>query len=284
MGANSIARRAVVLIALLVAHGLFAFYNAGPVIRSLSMPASVGFWVVEISFIFGAAAWFRTRVDWTTHDIVKYCLVTLKVGLFTAVFLMIPLTYVDYVFGVNDMAFLLDAPWEGMLTVVLRELAEEVLFLAVPCIVATTILNWIFPVGFCGDEEGNIAEEESAEKPEPVASMKTPEFWEKLKQHRHAKLIALEAQQHYVLVHTNLGSELIHYRFGAAVDELSDRDGVLVHRSYWVARSSIKDIICNGRNTIAVLGSGLEVPISRSRKEEVLAQLRRSDDQASAAA
>ncbi len=284
-GANSIARRAVVLIALMLAHGLFAFYNAGTAIRSLSALAAVGFWVIEIGFIFAAAAWFRSRTKWPTDNILRYTLVTLRVGIVSAIFLMIPLTYVDYVFGVNDMTSLLREEWSGIFVVVLRELAEEWALLAVPCIIATTILNWIFPVGFCGKHrKGSLDEGGPASAPPSLHSPKTPAFWDKLKQHRHAKLIALEAQQHYILVHTNLGSELIHYGFGAAVDELSERDGVLVHRSYWIARSSIKDIICNGRNTIAVLKSGLEVPISRSRKEEVLNQLSDPEDPARVAA
>lgn len=77
-------------------------------------------------------------------------------------------------------------------------------------------------------------------------------------------LLALEMEDHYLRIHTVLGSDLVLCRFGDALAELEGCDGLQVHRSFWVARAAISGHQRrNGRVTLR-LTNGLEVPVSRT--------------------
>ncbi|MBA3676983.1 MAG: LytTR family transcriptional regulator [Sphingosinicella sp.] len=81
---------------------------------------------------------------------------------------------------------------------------------------------------------------------------------------RAAKLIAIEAHDHYVRVHTGAGVELIGLRFADAVAELAGAHGFRVHRSWWVAADAIKDARWRRGSGELRLEDGLAVPVSRS--------------------
>ena len=81
---------------------------------------------------------------------------------------------------------------------------------------------------------------------------------------RTAKLHAISSEDHYLRVHTSLGEELILMRLADAVRELSEADGLQVHRSWWVAKSGIVDEKRVDGRSLLVLESGTEVPVSRS--------------------
>src|SRR5690606_15189181 len=51
-----------------------------------------------------------------------------------------------------------------------------------------------------------------------------------------AAIRAVEAEDHYLRVHTDQGSDLILMRLSDAVKELEGLDGAQTHRSWWVAR------------------------------------------------
>ena len=83
---------------------------------------------------------------------------------------------------------------------------------------------------------------------------------------RHARLIAIEAEDHYLRVHTDAGSDLILMRLGDAVAELDGLAGARVHRSWWVARDAVTDVqTTNGRTTL-VLEHALSAPVSRNNR------------------
>ena len=81
---------------------------------------------------------------------------------------------------------------------------------------------------------------------------------------RSARLIALEAEDHYVRVHTDAGSELLSMRFSEALQELAQAYGFRVHRSWWVAADAIEAVRWNRGGGEARLSGGLVAPISRS--------------------
>lgn len=81
---------------------------------------------------------------------------------------------------------------------------------------------------------------------------------------RTARLIAIEAEDHYVRVHTDAGSELVSMRFSEAVEELSHAYGYRLHRSWWVAAEAIEAVRWNRGIGEARLAQGLTAPISRS--------------------
>lgn len=81
---------------------------------------------------------------------------------------------------------------------------------------------------------------------------------------RSARLIALEAEDHYVRVHTDAGAELLSMRFAEAVEELSQAHGYRLHRSWWAAADAIEAVRWNRGTGEARLTGGLTAPVSRS--------------------
>lgn len=81
---------------------------------------------------------------------------------------------------------------------------------------------------------------------------------------RHARLLAIEAEDHYLRVHTDAGSDLILMRLTDAITEVDALPGARTHRSWWVARDAVSTASnVNGRTTLRLAG-GLVVPVSRS--------------------
>ena len=88
---------------------------------------------------------------------------------------------------------------------------------------------------------------------------------------RSARLIALEAEDHYVRVHTDAGSELLPMRFSEALDDLARAYGYRVHRSWWVAAEAIEGVRWTRGGGSARLSGGLIAPVSRSYAPELKA-------------
>lgn len=81
---------------------------------------------------------------------------------------------------------------------------------------------------------------------------------------RGARLIAIEAHDHYLKVHTDAGSELITLRFSDAMHDLARAHGFRVHRSWWVAGDAIEAVHWRrGGGEIRLL-DGLKAPVSRT--------------------
>lgn len=81
---------------------------------------------------------------------------------------------------------------------------------------------------------------------------------------RAARLLALEAHDHFVRVHTDAGDELVSIRFSDAVAELDGAHGFRVHRSWWVAADAIRAARWRRGSGEVELENGLAVPVSRS--------------------
>lgn len=81
---------------------------------------------------------------------------------------------------------------------------------------------------------------------------------------RGADLWAVEAEDHYLRLHTSRGQDLILMRLADAVAELDGLEGAQVHRSWWVARAALTDVkLGDGRATLT-LKDGAQVPVSRT--------------------
>lgn len=80
-----------------------------------------------------------------------------------------------------------------------------------------------------------------------------------------ASLYALEAEDHYLRVHSDRGEALVHMRMTDAETMLGTEIGARVHRSFWIARSAIVGVERRGNTIHAHLATGLAVPISRRR-------------------
>ena len=78
-----------------------------------------------------------------------------------------------------------------------------------------------------------------------------------------ARLLALEAQDHYVRVHTDQGADLVLIGLEAAVAKAAGVDGRRVHRSWWVARAAVVGVRRGEGRAVLALRGGPSVPVSR---------------------
>jgi DNA-binding LytR/AlgR family response regulator len=84
-------------------------------------------------------------------------------------------------------------------------------------------------------------------------------------------LLALEMEDHYLRIHTAIGSDLILLRLRDAIGELGEAAGLQVHRSWWVAHGAVQGTNRDGQRLNLILRNGLEVPVSKTRREAVRA-------------
>jgi hypothetical protein len=78
-----------------------------------------------------------------------------------------------------------------------------------------------------------------------------------------ACLLAIEAEDHYVRVHTDRGASLMLMAFETALAKVAHLDGTRVHRSWWVARAAVISIQRgDGRATLSLPGA-IQAPVSR---------------------
>jgi DNA-binding LytR/AlgR family response regulator len=68
-----------------------------------------------------------------------------------------------------------------------------------------------------------------------------------------------------------LGSALVLMRLRDAVALLGDLEGMQVHRSWWVARAAVEDVLREGRNVRLRLPRGLEAPVARAKVADLRA-------------
>lgn len=97
------------------------------------------------------------------------------------------------------------------------------------------------------------------------ASAVAPRFLDRLPAKlRGAELFAVEAEDHYLRLHTSRGQDLILMRLSDAVAELEGIEGAQTHRSWWVAKDAVEAARRgDGRATLQVKG-GVEAPVSRA--------------------
>lgn len=81
---------------------------------------------------------------------------------------------------------------------------------------------------------------------------------------RAARLVVVEAEDHYVRVHTDAGSELVSMRFADALAELAQAHGYRTHRSWWVAHDAIESVRWRRGSGEVRLHGGLVTPVSRN--------------------
>lgn len=100
---------------------------------------------------------------------------------------------------------------------------------------------------------------------QPAAAPKyPPEFVSKLPAALRRDILALEAEDHYLRVHTLHGSALILMRLADAAALIDPRLGLRVHRSWWVAKDGIRAVERASGRAIVRLLDDTAVPISRT--------------------
>jgi DNA-binding LytR/AlgR family response regulator len=105
----------------------------------------------------------------------------------------------------------------------------------------------------------------AAETHEAPKGAPPPRFLERLPAKlAGADLWAIEAQDHYLRLHTSKGDDLILMRLADALVELQGIEGARTHRSWWVARGAVVSAErAEGRATLTLTG-GVQAPVSRA--------------------
>ena len=80
---------------------------------------------------------------------------------------------------------------------------------------------------------------------------------------RGAEVHAVQAEDHYLRLHTSKGSDLILMRLSDAIAELEGVEGAQTHRSWWVARAAVEGARKLEGRAILTLPGGVEAPVSR---------------------
>lgn len=92
----------------------------------------------------------------------------------------------------------------------------------------------------------------------------TPKFFARLPPRlAGADLYAVEAEDHYLRLHTSKGQDLILMRLTDAIEELEGLEGAQTHRSWWVAKSAVEEVERLDGRAALTLKDGAEVPVSR---------------------
>lgn len=86
-----------------------------------------------------------------------------------------------------------------------------------------------------------------------------------------ATLYAVSAEEHYVQLFSDAGTDLVRYRFSDALDELADvPHGMQVHRSWWARVDRARHWHLRGRRLELEFDQGVRVPISLAFREAAL--------------
>ncbi len=102
-----------------------------------------------------------------------------------------------------------------------------------------------------------------------AAVPETSPFLDRLPAALGKDIVSLQAQDHYLKVTTSAGSDMILMRLTDAEKELSDCDGMRVHRSWWVAEQHIAELKRDGERLFLKMSNGDEIPVSRSYAKQV---------------
>jgi DNA-binding LytR/AlgR family response regulator len=94
----------------------------------------------------------------------------------------------------------------------------------------------------------------------------------RLSPRQRAEALCLQMEDHYVRVHTPGRSELVLLPMHRALEEIGERPGLRVHRSWWVAQAAVERVEQEGRSVWLVLANGLRVPVARNRVAELRAR------------
>ena len=96
-----------------------------------------------------------------------------------------------------------------------------------------------------------------------------PPLLARLKPDIRGPILHLTVEDHYTVVTTTRGRQLVLLRFSDALRELGEIDGLQTHRSHWVAAAHVEGLEKAGGRFAVRLKSGTVVPVSRSYADSV---------------
>ena len=112
---------------------------------------------------------------------------------------------------------------------------------------------------------GYVSDRRPRETHAGPAGSPPPRFLDRLPMKlKGAALYAVEAEDHYLRIHTDRGSDLILMRLSDAVGELEGIEGAQTHRSWWVAKDAVTDVERGDGRATLILKDGARAPVSRT--------------------
>lgn len=123
-----------------------------------------------------------------------------------------------------------------------------------------------------GRENGDEGDDEPATgTPDTTTTPANPGhlFFQRLEAPLHGRLLCLEMQDHYMIVHSTGGRQMILCRMADATREL-DGLGRRVHRSWWVADAAVTGRRREQGRLLLTLVDGRQVPVGRTYQDAVL--------------
>lgn len=249
------------------------FVQTGPfgTYERLAFPTRLGYWLVLHTATWGCALVCIAFTDAALSARVQPRLTRMLIG---AVVSSIPIGLAITVINFG----LLMRPLNAI------RIAENVL-IALPISVGFSLLTWLSLSG--GDQLAPAEQPDAAGSTAPVTAIPAaipavrdpasgpvspdrPALLDRLPVDKRGLLIRLEVQDHYVLVVTSRGTELVLMRLGDAIGEAGP--GRRVHRSHWVAEHPenflVRGVGKNGRLAIRA-ADGADIPVSRSYAAQI---------------
>jgi hypothetical protein len=91
---------------------------------------------------------------------------------------------------------------------------------------------------------------------------------------KEAELLAIKAEQHYIQIWSDQGTDLVRFRFRDLAKTLEGCNGAQVHRSWWVNLDQVQSCRQAGRKLELIVNDELIIPVSLSYKNAVLNSLK----------
>lgn len=155
------------------------------------------------------------------------------------------------------------------------ELAQEWFGLTPPIALSWIAINapWVlgYKVERATDRQPPLTPESSPDLPSQEPEIQ-PDLMKLVEPDKAGEILYMKSELHYLLVVTSRGKSLILYNLSDAVDQLPEATGMLVHRSYWVAFSAVLEFVKKGRQGELRITDGTNIPVSRTRLQEVTAR------------
>lgn len=109
-------------------------------------------------------------------------------------------------------------------------------------------------------------------EPGPPSTPREPTLLAQLPPRLGRDLLYLGNEDHYVRAYTREGDTLLLMRLRDAAEDLAPLDGARVHRSWWVARHAVAEVLRRDRAVFLRLVDGREVPVARAMVPELRAR------------
>lgn len=202
----------------------------------------LGYWVstMAITSLIGAALFIPAYSTEAAH---KRPLVT---AVALAVLMAIPLTVIVWFMSAMFFPQYVATRWQAI-----PNYAPPVLLVSL----VMTAVNWMAADWAIRKSQTHAAK----------AGAAPPRFLERIPvKLRGGALYAVEAEDHYLRLHTSKGSDLILMRLADALAELNGIEGAQTHRSWWVAKDAVTAAKRGDGRAVLTLKNGAEAPVSRS--------------------